>query len=79
MASRQLTALLPGASDLSSWVARNYDGNEKPDAPAEFREFLAHQAYEPLALDSQQFSERIRTELAKWQKVVRERNIKIEQ
>jgi tripartite-type tricarboxylate transporter receptor subunit TctC len=45
---------------------------------AEFREFLAQQGYEPLALNTEEFSTRIRTELAKWSNVVRERNIKVE-
>jgi tripartite-type tricarboxylate transporter receptor subunit TctC len=60
-------------------VARLQNETLKVAKSAEFREFLAQQAYEPLTLDSQQFSERIRTELAKWQRVVRERNIKVEQ
>ena len=46
---------------------------------AEFRDFLAAQGYEPLALTGDQFSARIRTELVKWSNVVKERNIKIEQ
>jgi tripartite-type tricarboxylate transporter receptor subunit TctC len=45
---------------------------------AEWREFLARQGYEPLAYDTQQFAERIRTETAKWASVVRERNIKVQ-
>ena len=44
----------------------------------EFRDFLASQGYEPLAYDGEKFAERVRTELAKWGRVVRERNIKIE-
>ena len=34
--------------------------------------------YEPLALNGEEFSARVRTELAKWANVVRERNIKVE-
>jgi tripartite-type tricarboxylate transporter receptor subunit TctC len=45
----------------------------------EFRDFLAGQGYEPLAYDAEKFAARIRTELAKWNSVVRSRNIKVEQ
>ena len=44
----------------------------------ELRDFLASQGYEPLAYDGAKFAERVRTELAKWSRVVRERNIRIE-
>jgi len=44
----------------------------------EFRDFLALQGYEPLPMDTEAFSGRIRTELKKWQDLVRERNIKVE-
>jgi tripartite-type tricarboxylate transporter receptor subunit TctC len=44
----------------------------------EFTNFLATQGYEPLAYNAEQFATRIRSELAKWSSVVRERNIKVE-
>jgi tripartite-type tricarboxylate transporter receptor subunit TctC len=43
-----------------------------------FRDYLATQGYEPLAADSAQFAKIIREGGAKWERVVRERNIKVE-
>ena len=43
-----------------------------------FRDYLATQGYEPLAADSAQFAKIIRDGGAKWERVVRERKIKIE-
>ncbi|HYC45235.1 MAG TPA: tripartite tricarboxylate transporter substrate binding protein [Burkholderiales bacterium] len=74
-----VTGLIAPAGLPKPLVARLQNETLKVARSAEFREFLAQQAYEPLSLDSDQFSVRIRTELAKWQKVVRERNIKIDQ
>ena len=42
------------------------------------REVLATQGYEPLAADAAQFGKIIRDGLAKWERVVRERKIKVE-
>jgi tripartite-type tricarboxylate transporter receptor subunit TctC len=43
-----------------------------------FKDYLATQSYEPLAADSAQFGRIIREGLAKWERVVKERNIKVE-
>jgi tripartite-type tricarboxylate transporter receptor subunit TctC len=43
-----------------------------------FRDYLATQGYQPLPLDSAQFAKLIRDGLAKWERVVRERKIKVE-
>jgi len=43
-----------------------------------FKDYLATQGYEPLALDGAQFAKVIRDGLAKWERVVKERNIKVE-
>ena len=43
-----------------------------------FRSYLATQGYEPLAADGAQFARIVRDGLAKWERVVRERKIKVE-
>ena len=43
-----------------------------------FRDYLATQGYEPLAADAAQFGKIIRDGLVKWERVVRERKIKVE-
>lgn len=43
-----------------------------------FKDYLASQGYEPLAANGAQFAQIIREGSAKWQRVVRERNIKVE-
>ena len=43
-----------------------------------FQDYLATQGYEPLAAGSAQFAGIIRDGTAKWERVVRERNIKVE-
>jgi tripartite-type tricarboxylate transporter receptor subunit TctC len=43
-----------------------------------FKDYLATQGYEPLAADGAQFARIIRDGAAKWERVVRERNIKVE-
>ena len=43
-----------------------------------FRDYLATQGYEPLAANGAQFVKIIREGAAKWERVVRERNIKVE-
>lgn len=45
---------------------------------AAFRDYLATQGYEPLAADRAQFAQLIREGAAKWERVVRERGIKVE-
>ena len=73
-----VTGLLAPAGTAKDVIARLQGETLKIARSAEFREFLAQQGYDPLALNSEEFSARIRTELVKWAKVVRERNIKVE-
>ena len=73
-----VTGLLAPAGASKAVVARLQSETLKVARSAEFREFLAQQAYEPLALDGEEFSARVRSELVKWSNVVRERNIKVE-
>ena len=73
-----VTGLLAPAGASKAVIARLQSETLKVARSAEFRDFLAQQAYEPLALNGEEFSARVRTELAKWSKVVRERNIKVE-
>jgi tripartite-type tricarboxylate transporter receptor subunit TctC len=44
----------------------------------EFHSYLASQGYEPLALEGAAFGKLIREGLAKWERVVKERGIKVE-
>ena len=44
----------------------------------EFHDYLATQGYEPLAIDGPAYAKVIKDGLAKWERVVRERNIKVE-
>jgi tripartite-type tricarboxylate transporter receptor subunit TctC len=73
-----ITGLLVPAGTPQHLVARLQTEALAVARSAEWREFLARQGYEPLAYDSAQFAERIRTETAKWASVVRERNIKVQ-
>ena len=73
-----ITGLLLPAASPKPVMARLQEETLKIARSAEWREFLARQGYEPLAYDSAQFAERIRTETAKWATVVRERNIKVQ-
>ena len=43
-----------------------------------FKDYLASQSYEPLAADGAAFGKIIRDGLAKWERVVKERNIKVD-
>ncbi len=43
-----------------------------------FKDYLGTQGYEPLALDGAQFGKVIKEGLAKWERVVKERSIKVE-
>ena len=74
-----VTGLLAPAGTSRAVTARLQAETLKAARSAEFRDFLAQQGYEPLALNTEEFSARVRSELAKWSKVVRERNIKVEQ
>ena len=73
-----VTGLLLPAAAPKDVLARLQAETLKVARSAEWREFLARQGYEPLAYDSAQFAERVRTETAKWASVVRERNIKVQ-
>lgn len=73
-----VTGLLAPTGTAKDIIARLQAETLKIARSAEFRDFLSQQGYEPLALNSEEFSARVRTELAKWAKVVRERNIKVE-
>ena len=73
-----VTGLLAPAGTPKDIIARLQAETLKVARSAEFRDFLAQQGYEPLALSSEEFSARVRTELVKWNNVVRERNIKVE-
>jgi tripartite-type tricarboxylate transporter receptor subunit TctC len=73
-----VTGLIAPAGVPKAVVARLQSETLRVARSTEFRDFLAQQGYEPLALNSEEFSARIRTELAKWSTVVRERNIKVE-
>lgn len=73
-----VTGLLAPTGVPKAVVARLQSETLRVARSAEFQAFLAQQGYEPLALNSEAFSTRIRTELAKWSTVVRERNIKVE-
>ena len=53
--------------------------HREPSKPAFYvPEYLASQGYEPLAANGAQFAKIIREGSAKWERVVRERNIKVE-
>ena len=73
-----VTGLLAPTGVPKAVIARLQSETLRIARSAEFRDFLAQQGYEPLALSAEEFSARIRTELAKWSSVVRERNIKVE-
>ena len=73
-----ITGFLAPAGTPRAIVSRLQAETLKIAQSPEFRDFLASQGYEPLAYDGAKFAERVRTELAKWSRVVRERNIRIE-
>ena len=73
-----VTGLLAPAGTSKAIVSRLQAETLKVARSAEFRDFLAQQSYEPLALSGDEFATRVRTELGKWNQVVRERNIKVE-
>ena len=73
-----VTGLLLPSGSPSAVMARLQEETIKVARSAEWREFLGRQGYEPLAYDSGQFAERIRSETAQWARVVRERNIKVQ-
>ena len=73
-----VTGLLAPAGAPKPVIARLQSETLRIARSPEFQAFLAQQGYEPLSLNTEEFATRIRTELAKWNAVVRERNIKVE-
>jgi tripartite-type tricarboxylate transporter receptor subunit TctC len=73
-----VTGLLAPSGVSKAIMSRLQSETLKVARSAEFKEFLAQQAYEPLALNGEEFAARVRTDLVKWANVVRERNIKVE-
>ena len=73
-----ITGLLAPAGLPKHLVERLESETLKVARSTEFRDFLAQQGYDALALSGPEFAARVRTELAQWQRVVKERNIKVE-
>ena len=72
------TGLLAPAGTPAALLAR-YEAAALQVAQSDrFKEYLATQGYEPLAADGATFASIIRDGAAKWERVVRERNIKVE-
>jgi tripartite-type tricarboxylate transporter receptor subunit TctC len=72
------TGLLAPAGTPAALMAR-YEAAALQVAQSQaFRDYLASQGYEPLAANGAQFAAIIRDGSAKWGRVVRERNIKVE-
>ena len=72
------TGLLAPAGTPAAVVARLQAESLKVAQSPEFHAYLATQGYEPLAADGAEFGRIIKGGLAKWERVVRERNIKVE-
>lgn len=72
-----VTGLLVPAGTPSAVVNRLQAETLRIAQSQEFRDFLALQGYEPLAYKSDEFAARVKSELAKWNAVVRERNIQV--
>jgi tripartite-type tricarboxylate transporter receptor subunit TctC len=72
------TGLLAPAGTPAAVMAR-YEAAALQVAQSQaFKDYLASQGYEPLAANGAQFAKIIREGSAKWERVVRERNIKVE-
>ena len=72
------TGLLAPPGTPAATVAR-YQAEALQVAQSQaFKDYLATQGYEPLAADGAQFGRIIKEGLAKWERVVKERNIKVE-
>ena len=72
------TGLFAPAGTPGPVLARLQGESLKVAQSPEFHAYLATQGYEPLAADGAEFGRIIREGLAKWERVVRERNIKVE-
>jgi tripartite-type tricarboxylate transporter receptor subunit TctC len=72
------TGLLAPAGTPAALLARYEAAALQVAQSQSFRDYLATQGYEPLAADGAQFARIIREAGAKWERVVRERKIKVE-
>ena len=72
------TGLLAPVGTPPAVIARLQGEALKVAESKEFRDYLATQGYEPLAADGPAFGRIIKEGLAKWERVVKERNIKVE-
>ena len=72
------TGLLAPAGTPAALLARYEAAALQVAQSQSFHDYLATQGYEPLAADGAQFARIIRGGAAKWERVVRERNIKVE-
>ena len=72
------TGLFAPAGTPGPVIARLQGESLKVAQSKEFHDYLATQGYEPLAADGAEFGRIIREGLAKWERVVRERSIKVE-
>ena len=72
------TGLLAPAGTPAAVIARYEAAALQVAQSAAFMEFLASQSYEPLAANGAQFGKLAREGLAKWERVVKERNIKVQ-
>jgi tripartite-type tricarboxylate transporter receptor subunit TctC len=72
------TGVLAPAGTPAALVARYEAAALQVAQSQSFHDYLATQGYEPLAADGAQFARIIRGGAAKWERVVRERNIKVE-
>jgi len=73
-----VTGLLAPAGTPAAVVARYEAAALQVAQSTAFKEYLASQSYEPLAADGARFGRIARDGLAKWERVVRERKIRIE-
>ena len=72
------TGLLAPAGTPAAVMARYETAALQVAQSQAFKDYLASQGYEPLAANGAQFAKIIREGSAKWERVVRERNIKVE-
>jgi len=72
------TGLFVPVGTPAAVMARLQTESLKVAQSKEFHDYLATQGYEPLAIDGPAFGKAIKDGLAKWERVVKERNIKVE-
>jgi tripartite-type tricarboxylate transporter receptor subunit TctC len=72
------TGLFAPAGTPAAVMTRLQTESLKVAQSKEFHDYLATQGYEPLAIDGPTFGKVIKDGLAKWERVVKERNIKVE-